>query len=199
MSKKVRTRVFGEDIVSLLRGVKNFPTKADMRDYSIKNGYDDACFRRAVKDFWEGYWTVSELRHPLCDLGIHRMETWKAYLRRMQRAEDAKEPAFDAPPFKRQRSPRAVLAAKAGTSLAQLMMEVGGVCPCCGIDMIESADYELDHIYPVCRGGTDNYENIWFLCCLCNREKSGKDPVEWALSRGVKLPDKFIAWRSIHA
>jgi HNH endonuclease len=40
---------------------------------------------------------------------------------------------------------------------------------------------EIEHIVPIARGGTDDEENLWLACRLCNHYKSaqthGRDPV----------------------
>jgi 5-methylcytosine-specific restriction endonuclease McrA len=44
-------------------------------------------------------------------------------------------------------------------------------------------DYHIDHIVPICSGGTNDPSNIQLACPACNRAKGGQDPVDFA--RGV--------------
>jgi hypothetical protein len=43
----------------------------------------------------------------------------------------------------------------------------GNACRTCG----STADVQLDHIKPWCRGGADTVDNLQCLCGLCNRRK----------------------------
>jgi 5-methylcytosine-specific restriction endonuclease McrA len=44
-------------------------------------------------------------------------------------------------------------------------------CPYCG-GAINQSDAQLDHIYPVSKGGLSTEENLVFVCSSCNRKKS---------------------------
>jgi 5-methylcytosine-specific restriction endonuclease McrA len=58
-------------------------------------------------------------------------------------------------------------------------------CAYCRINI--SNRYHLDHIVPVIRGGTGWPRNIQALCGFCNISKHGKDPIDYAQSRGFLL------------
>jgi len=66
------------------------------------------------------------------------------------------------------------------------MLEAQGhkcaACRCCVL-----GSYDVDHIYPLFLGGSNNISNIQILCSTCNRQKSKKDPIEWANERGLLL------------
>ncbi|MBD1833804.1 HNH endonuclease [Cyanobacteria bacterium FACHB-472] len=46
---------------------------------------------------------------------------------------------------------------------------------------------EIDHLIPIAKGGTDDEENLWLACRLCNNYKGtqthGRDPVTGRLIR----------------
>lgn len=49
-------------------------------------------------------------------------------------------------------------------------------CTYCG-DL--TGPFEVDHIYPVALGGTDDLENLTLACVPCNRSKGAKKLSEW--------------------
>lgn len=58
-------------------------------------------------------------------------------------------------------------------------------CACCHKSI--KADYHVDHIVPVCRGGTNDRINLQLLCPPCNMTKNAKDPIDFMQSRGLLL------------
>jgi 5-methylcytosine-specific restriction endonuclease McrA len=52
-----------------------------------------------------------------------------------------------------------------------------GVCGICGED-VDPFNFEVDHIYPLSRGGFHNYENTQPAHPLCNRKKKDRLPEE---------------------
>ena len=56
-----------------------------------------------------------------------------------------------------------------------------GLCAGCKID-IPFKLYEVDHVVPVSRGGTDHLENLQLLCAHCNRLK-GDRPQEYLAAK----------------
>lgn len=62
---------------------------------------------------------------------------------------------------------------------------------------------EIDHIIPVARGGTNNEENLWLACRLCNSYKGTQiDGVDLVTGQTVKLFNprqqrwsEHFAWR----
>lgn len=59
----------------------------------------------------------------------------------------------------------------------------GGRCAICDIDC--GADYHVDHIIPLSRGGSNWPENLQILCPGCN------------LSKGTKTHDEYLDWLSM--
>lgn len=197
MSKVLRERVFGSDIIELIGSRSDYPRMGDIEKYAKSNGYYKKSLRMALRDFWDGYWFQSPHRHPLCSLDIRRAETWREYKKRviipsMAKACDGQVAAADQN-ARSVRLNRSAIASKFNVSMAKKMMECSGLCPCCGCDMILGYDYELDHIYPLSLGGTNEDWNLWFMCGDCNRKKSNEDPFIWAKRNRVKLPDAFLS------
>lgn len=56
----------------------------------------------------------------------------------------------------------------------------GFVCAYC---KTAEGPFEIDHIFPVVRGGESNLDNLCVACGPCNRSKGGRSPQEW---RGQK-------------
>ena len=52
----------------------------------------------------------------------------------------------------------------------------GNVCTYCGAT---EGDFEIDHIIPVSKGGSDELENLTVACKPCNRSKGNKTIEEW--------------------
>lgn len=59
-----------------------------------------------------------------------------------------------------------------------------GKCAYCAVtltkdDHLSSAAFQVEHILPVVRGGTDEIENLTAACRRCNASKNGKTIDEW--------------------
>lgn len=67
----------------------------------------------------------------------------------------------------------------------QLILQQRGKCPVCRQKF--GADYHLDHIQPVARGGGNQPWNLQILCRTCNLNKAAKDPIAFMQSRGFLL------------
>lgn len=53
-----------------------------------------------------------------------------------------------------------------------------GRCAVCG-ERLDPADFTVDHIVPLCRGGSDRLENLQPTHRACNRRKGALTMVEW--------------------
>lgn len=62
--------------------------------------------------------------------------------------------------------------------IRQLLAKQKCCCAGCGTALER---YELDHIVPSAKGGSNEPDNLQILCGTCNRRKHAKDPIEWVL------------------
>lgn len=56
----------------------------------------------------------------------------------------------------------------------------------CRVDLLRGG-YEIDHIMPLARGGSNWPRNLQLLCMPCNRSKSARHPVDVAREQGLLL------------
>src|SRR5262245_53231125 len=68
-----------------------------------------------------------------------------------------------------------------------------GQCWYCGYRLNPIRDFVVEHIVPICRGGTDDLWNLVPACRMCNSDKGKKTPEEWRAefcsSEGLGPPD----------
>lgn len=67
----------------------------------------------------------------------------------------------------------------------RLLEAQGHKCNYCTTDLGDG--YEVDHIQPISRGGSNWPSNLQILCKDCNRRKWCKDPIEFAKEMGRPL------------
>lgn len=60
-----------------------------------------------------------------------------------------------------------------------------GLCVYCRSRL--GGKYEIDHIEPLARGGSNDRRNIQLLCVSCNRRKGAKDPIAFAQEGGLLI------------
>jgi len=56
----------------------------------------------------------------------------------------------------------------------QILSRDNYTCQACGAKAEDGVLLEVDHIYPVSKGGTDEPRNLRTLCRTCNRGKGDK-------------------------
>lgn len=59
-----------------------------------------------------------------------------------------------------------------------------GKCANCGITLTKQ-NYEIDHIMPLSKGGSNWPANLQLLCRKCNRRKHAKHPADFARENGL--------------
>lgn len=64
------------------------------------------------------------------------------------------------------------------SDVKDLMRIQRGECACCSTKLSVTG-FEIDHIIPICRGGTNFRGNLQLLCPRCNRRKSSRLPIEF--------------------
>lgn len=188
----------GREIANFVRGRKNnSPDTQSIRNYALKNGHDPLMFSCAVIDFCNGKWMSSEMRSASCDLGAEDCfwnrttgEVGKGARRPRGRKRNV-APSKSAEGVVKRVSRQNIVNGENFT-LAEIMTEQNCRCYACGVDLIVTGSYELDHINPISLGGSNEYENLQFLCQPCNRRKSASNPLIWAATKGIKLPEKFM-------
>jgi len=62
-----------------------------------------------------------------------------------------------------------------------LLKKQKGLCACCGQDLFSS--FNVDHIIPLSRGGTNKLSNLQLLTWRCNQLKGPLLPEEYAVKR----------------
>lgn len=61
-----------------------------------------------------------------------------------------------------------------------VMKKYGGICAYCGD---ASGPFQIDHIMPKSRGGSNAMDNLAWSCAKCNSEKGAMTPEEWRAGR----------------
>ena len=67
----------------------------------------------------------------------------------------------------------------------RLFVLQNGACPVCRSDL--PAEYHVDHIQALSRGGSNDPDNLQLLCPPCNTSKHAKDPIAFMQSRGYLI------------
>ena len=73
----------------------------------------------------------------------------------------------------------------------KIKLRAGDLCFYCGAE-IPKEELTADHVFPRIKGGTNDMDNIIFVCKSCNSSKGKKDLLEWFLLNRGQLPSSFI-------
>ena len=57
---------------------------------------------------------------------------------------------------------------------------------------IPKIELTADHVFPRCKGGTNDMDNIIFVCKNCNSSKGKLDLIEWFLLYQDRFPPTFV-------
>jgi 5-methylcytosine-specific restriction endonuclease McrA len=68
-------------------------------------------------------------------------------------------------------------------------------CPCCGDKLVK---YEIDHKTPLCRGGTNELDNLQALCPLCHAGKTQDEEQETGRMHTVESQLSPLLWKELH-
>lgn len=72
--------------------------------------------------------------------------------------------------------------------ISVLWHKTKGVCVYCRISLgfgpADASKYEIDHLHPLSKGGTNEMHNLQCICPSCNRKKSAKLPHVFAAQLG---------------
>lgn len=70
--------------------------------------------------------------------------------------------------------------------IARLFEQQRGLCAACRVTLIEKGKgkYHVDHVMPLCLGGSNGPANLALLCPSCNQRKSTAHPDDWAKANG---------------
>lgn len=73
----------------------------------------------------------------------------------------------------------------------KIKLKAGDYCFYCGAE-ISKENLTADHVFPRIKGGTNDMDNIIFVCKSCNSSKGKKDLLEWFLLNRERFPSPFI-------
>lgn len=71
--------------------------------------------------------------------------------------------------------------------LAEIISMQNYKCAVCEIGIRKRSSRHLDHIIPLSKGGSNERQNLQFLCVSCNLSKGDKYPEDFMRSRGFLL------------
>jgi 5-methylcytosine-specific restriction endonuclease McrA len=71
--------------------------------------------------------------------------------------------------------------------ISDLMRNQHGRCAMPNCRKKLNDDFQIDHITPIKRGGSNRRNNLQLLCPTCNRKKGARDPLEYARSLDLLL------------
>jgi 5-methylcytosine-specific restriction endonuclease McrA len=160
--------------------------RAEGRAYSKANREQGQAWKAANRDKLNAAEREARKRNP---------ETYRAYVARYlasERGQATRQAYADANPellraIRNNR--RALLKAAEGTHTAEDIKRIGAAqkwrCHWCAKPV--GKNYEVDHIRPISKGGSNWPRNLCIACRPCNRRKRASDPVAFAQGLGLLL------------
>lgn len=110
-------------------------------------------------------------------------EPWKAVAKKWKQDNKDKVRSYD-------RKKRAMRSMAEGTHTKEDVLKILNLqkhkCAECRADL-RKVGYEVDHIFPLSKGGSNWPNNLQCLCRECNIRKSATDPIAWAAKKGRLL------------
>ena len=70
-------------------------------------------------------------------------------------------------------------------------LRAGNLCFYCHGE-VPKEDLTADHVFPRVKGGTNDMDNIIFVCKSCNSSKGKKDLIEWFILNRGEFPSPFV-------
>jgi 5-methylcytosine-specific restriction enzyme A len=104
-----------------------------------------------------------------------------------ERAKKAAAKRAEKDAIRREVAPKKARAKIGKLEQRAVIVRAEGRCEGCGKSVADGAVLEIDHVLPVCQGGTNDVDNLQLLCSTCNSIKSGaRDFVAEARARARK-------------
>ena len=79
---------------------------------------------------------------------------------------------------KRRAAKRNTIISATTVEINELIKNSNNICFWCDED-ISNGDMQLDHVYPLSKGGGHTISNLVISCSVCNGRKNAKDPEVW--------------------
>lgn len=138
----------------------------------------------------EYYRRVADLRRRRKESGkIDAKKEYRADPKRRKEISDAwraRNPdAARAKSQKRRAAKRGSKGSFSAKDIQMMMVLQRSMCATCRKSI--KHERHIDHVIPLCKGGSNDKYNIQLLCPTCNTRKGGMDPLEWNQANGFLI------------